>query len=306
MSNEFGMSHDDDDDIVDTPEARGDFVAKDPEPAPKVEVPAPETAPKAEEPVPEPVVEATEPVVTAEVPAPEPEKTVNEPIRVPKDRLDAEIAKRRALERKLAELEAAQNTPANPLEGINLEKNIAAALDQALAGDINTASGQLSQVFAEAVQAALTEARKGTENLTQKTREELEFDATVAKFESEYSFFNPEAPDFDETAVSEAIELRDFYVAKGYTLSEALKKAVPLVVNAKPELAPKPSQPPTPTRPVAPATKVAEKVAAANAQPPKMPAAVREPESLDIRSLTDEDLDRLSEAEIRRLRGDFT
>ena len=253
---------------------------------------------------PEAEAEAVEEVEAA---APEPD-TKN--IQIPKWRLDQEVARRRALEQQLkakAAAPAAEPVDFN-LDLSELEREYADAI---LDGKIDQATqirGNINQQIAEATY------RRAEENLTSRLETGFDarlaardFDAVVDDIEARYEVFRPVSQGGDDALIGEVHAIRSGYEGAGYTPSEALRTAVELVLmRHRPDLlaaaAPPGSAAPVPA---SRAKAVERNIQAANRQPPELPRSEAQVPTINVATLSDEELDALPEATMRRLRGDF-
>lgn len=271
------------------------------------------------EPTPEPVAEKTpepeaveEPETKPEVaeePETEPEVVEDKPktIQVPKSRLDAEIAKRRELEQRLSELEKGSkpaDVEINGLDGLD----VTSMFDHVLNGDLEKANEAFQQSI---MQVAKATAQTVTERLTNQinqapevTKAQLELDQVADRIVAEYDVFDRNSTNFDETLTNEVLDMRGYFENKGYAPAQALEKAVNLVVSGEGLVAK--TQPKPPARKTE--VNIEQKIKAAEAQPPKTAGDrnASEPQvSFNIATMSDGDLDKLSEVQLAQLRGDY-
>ena len=247
-----------DDYIPPTPAERGDFVDEDDAPAdePEEELDEPEEdAPEEDEPeedAPEedaPEEDAPEedaPEEDApEEDAPEEDAPEEKPAKgknkrqVPLDRLNKEISKRRALETQLAELRKAPEvappeTKAPEPEATGISREEFEGMQEAmLDGETDKAFeifGKMMNSQNQAVQ-SLTE-----KDVADRVRSEINQDratAELVKTATDLSVQYPEldsaGDDSDDGLIEEVVEMRDLYVERGLSPSDALKKSVRLV-----------------------------------------------------------------------------
>jgi len=252
----------------------------------------PESTPEPEaEPEPEPEADP-EPELEAE-PTPEPEHKAT---MIPKERLDTELAKRRQLEAQLAELQA-KISPETPEIDVSFDK-ASDMFNAVLDGDLEKATGAFNEAIrttAERTAQAVTEQMQGQiKQQGELTKDEMALQAEALVIEQSHPEFDQNSPDFNESLATEAVELRDFYMTRGFTPVQALRKAVDIVAPAQ-AAAPAPARDTT--------VNTDEKTAAANAQPPAIPKATTSEKPFDVMTATDEELDKLSDAQMAKLLG---
>lgn len=166
-------------------------------------------------------------------------------IRIPKERLDQEIAKRRAAEQRFAEREAQlvaqieqQKKDAN-VE--TLEKEIAKLDEQyddaiadgekAKAREIKVKMRDLERKLnrAEAVQASIQSKQAAVA--------EIRYDMAVSQVEMDYPMLNPDLEDtFDGEKAAEVMDMMDAFKLKGLPPDVALRRAVRYVMGPPPRL----------------------------------------------------------------------
>lgn len=305
-----------------TPEDRGDFIPEDnPVESPTAE--APESEEAVEESTPEPdeaQVENAQPEVgesdnegVEEQPTPE-QSQPKDDIRIPKSRLDKEIARRRALEEQLQQMQGSQpanQSEAQPAQDTPDINEVAKSMwDSAIDGDYDKATGTLRNLLEQQANALRQEFSQQVQQAPAQTRVQFEMDNAAREIAETYPEFNPDSDVFDKEITQEAVELRDMYIRQGYEPVTALRKAAKLTAFEY-ELKGTKAAEPAPVVEAAPQPKkadVAKKIEAANKQPPQMAANGSEAEESlpDISKLTEEEYDALPEATLRKLRGDFS
>ena len=161
---------------------------------------------------------------------------------------------------------------------------------------------------ANATQAAKQEA-------TQLTQEQIEFKATVKQLEENFDVLNPESEAFDTNIADEIVELRDAYISRGRNPATALRRATELVtasygISAKnaesaAQTAAPVGEPAVSNKPLAPAA-VEKKLQAAQTQPAHMDTGTVTGEpAVDVFDMTEAEFENLSEADLKRMRGDI-
>lgn len=254
--------------------------------------------------------------------ADEPEDDDKKPIpdKIPRERLNKEIEKRKAVEQRLRELEASAKTeqkpdnvdkPAAPEFKIDPER-FQKMQDAMVDGETADAMG----IFQELLTGAVTSA---TELVRTQTKEELlgeintrEANKELSKVSSELMESYPEldssSDTYDDTLVEEVVELRDIYLDRGKSPGEALRRAVKLVADensledrkAVAAKEPEPKPKPKTKRDIAGKVKLAEKERGKL----RGDSAVNK-DVLDISKLTDAQFDRLSPEAKAKARGDI-
>jgi hypothetical protein len=296
--------------------------------------------PKAQEPVEE--TEETEEVAeeqpetvesapeTAET-EPETAETEAEPkdIRIPKARLDQEATRRRAAEAKARELEAQLarlqgQKPGEPPAAIKIDIGDKARtmFDKALDGDIDTANATFNEIINSIVQNTVEAVRNETmakvPEAIQATLTSQTLQGVIDDLENNYEMFRTGAEQFNQDLVDDTLAMQEAFIKRGYDPAQAMRKAADTALKEHyPDLfTPKAPEPVAETPPAAPkATRspkdVQRNVTAAQQQPPELPG--RQPTGdadfaqlqSRLNELSDEELDALPEATLRRLRGDF-
>lgn len=271
------------------------------------------------EPVPEPELPPAEPEAAPEPePAPVPEPEPDKPYMIPKSRYDAVMGRLRAAEAKLQETQArvAQPAPAPappPAPVPNVDDQLA-ELDnkytQALAdGQYEEAAklmAQSRQIERQMFSAALSQVANQTRTqANSETREQLRYESLLAEVERAVPQVAPDSDAYDEGLVAEISHLANAFERVGERPADALEKAMSYVFpqgwrSVKQAAAITPQ-----TR----ATDVAKNLAAAKAIPPKMVAGENSDKAgmtakIDIMKLSDAELDKLTEDQLARLRGD--
>lgn len=273
-----------------------------------VEDPAPE-APEAPEAVAEePAADAVEEPAAAVEPEAEasPEVKADE-TRIPKKRFDEINERRKAAERRLAELEA-QNRASDPGQYVEFDFDAKeeAYAQKVLDGDL-AAAKEIRAEIRRAEQTAferMAEARAVKVGERQKLQSEL--DVAIAELNTAYPIYDPNSDSYDQDVVDETLELQRGFIDRGYTPSAALRRAaeyVAAVNGLKPEaeMATPVTVPPVPPK----RADIGKKLAAAEKQPPKQQGRNSATEGLvDLDSISEDEFDALPESKLRSMRGD--
>jgi hypothetical protein len=278
-----------------------------------VEDPAPEAPAEAAEESAEAEGEepaAEEPAVEEpEAEEPKAEEPKHDEARIPKKRFDEINERRKAAERRLAELEA-ERKASDPGQYVDFDFDAKEELyaQHVLDGDLAKAK----EIRAEIRRAEQTAFEKMAENRAVKVGErqklQSELDTTIVELNAAYPVYDPSSPSYDQDVVDETLELQRGFIDRGYTPAVALRRAaeyVAAVNGLKPEAeiqaAPKAAVVPLQKKP-----DIAKKIAAAEKQPPKQQGRNSASEALvDLDSISEEEFDALPESKLRALRGDL-
>jgi hypothetical protein len=288
---------------------RGDEIEPAPAPEPELEPEEEqEEEPEEEEQEAEGEPEEDEEPEEEEEPKPRPRQD----IRIPKQRFDEVNERRKAAERRIAELEA-KTRASDPTQFSkeDLEKLERAYIKAvAVDGDEDKALQIRDQIRRAEAAAYMAMATEQANYARETTKAELEFNQVVSSIEQEYPVFNPNDPDnFNEDLTDEVLDLHASFVQRGYSPAAAMQRAVRYVVRANGLDAPvAESEPAEAPREKAPAKKpnVKKKLEAAKKQPRKIEGNVdRETSSIDLDSISEEEFDALPASTRARLRGDF-
>lgn len=294
------LEHDDTDDVVDLSteheeagEDRGDVVMLEAED----ESPAADAAPEEEQ---------------------EPEHEAKKSPSVPHARFHEVNEAKKAAEQRAAELEAEIERLRSAQAPAQVSKPAAPKADEF---DVSAKEEEAAQALFEGdtkkyreIQAQIRTYTE--ENATRRALEQFEqaaakrtaqslLEAAAERVAGQYSFLDSSSPDANAEAINEVLEWRNYYhVAKGEPLHKALESAVkkiaPLYQRDEPEEAPESK--PDSRRSAA----VARAAAASAAQPPSLGGIGERAAAskLDVEKMTDDQYDKLSDEEKRRLRGD--
>lgn len=270
--------------------------------------PEPETPPELPPAEPEPAPAEPEP-------APEPDK----PYMIPKSRYDAVMGRLRAAEAKLQEAQtrvaqppAAPAAPPPPPQP-NIDEQLQ-ALDakytQAIAdGQYEEAAklmAQSRQMERQMFSAALSQVANQTRTqANSETREQLRYETLLGEVERHVPRVAPDNDAYDEGLVAEISHLANAFERVGERPADALEKAMNYVFPQ----GWRGTKQAAPAAPAARSTDVAKNLAAAKAIPPKMVAGENSDKAgmtakIDIMKLSDAELEKLTEDQLARLRGD--
>lgn len=235
--------------------------------------------------------------------------------KIPLSRFQKVIEQRNEMKKKLEVLEAQQGKDVevpelDDLDEAEIEKMFNAQLD----GDSKVAVGTFKQILAQvATKAAETGRKAALDEVAEKeaTREQAEIETTLTTLHEVLPQLDAQSEHydkkFDNLVYAEAMYLIE---NEGYTKTEALRVASEDLGKRfgylAEEQAPKESKP----KPEAPSKEAAIKraVETANKQPPRTSTARNDDvdaKGIDIFDMSDEDFEKLTEAELAELRGDF-
>ena len=255
----------------------------------------PEEAPETEE---EPVVE---------------EKAAKKPM-VPKARLDEVLAKQKALQKQLDEINAANEKAQEAPESYDFDAKEVEYQNMVLDGETEKAVALRREIRKAEREQLEYEMRQEMSQTVNQDRQMTALQQAANAMEEAYPVFNSNAEEFDQEMTNEVVELRDAFIMKGYEAVDALSKAVKYVVKdhdldqpqeSVPSLAGKAQK----TDEVAKKrAEVSKKLRAAESQPPELPgesSSSHGEKGIDLATLTEDEFAALPEATLRRLRGDI-
>ena len=227
---------------------------------------------------------------------------------VPKSRMDEEIARRRQLEDRLAKLEESAKPEVAPEPEFDFDGKEAEYMDAVLDGETDKAQKVRKEIRSAERDSMAKELRGEIHNTTNVTKQQLDLDVAVSDMMASYPVLDSNSDQADTDLIADANELMGMYADKGMAQADALRKAVRMTLASNmPELLqPKAVE----TKPAAKKreTDVNAKLDAASKQPAKLAgesAATRGDDVVNISTMTDSDFEKLSEAQMQRLRGDF-
>ena len=269
-----------------------------------------ETEAQAEE---EPEVEAEveeETVAEVEEPVAEPKKHM-----VPKERLDAVLAKQKALQKQLEELQS-QNTPVeNAPEPYDYDTKEAEYQEFILDGETAKATALRKEMRAAEKAEIQFEMEQKMGQTVEHSQQATVLQQAAAELESTFPVFDQHSETFNADATQEVVDLRDAFITQGYQPVDALSKAANFVIkdhgfaDAAPESA---LAAPAVTKPVDEVAKKRannqKKLKAAQSQPPEIPGESSSSHgevAQDMSTLTEEEFNALPAATLKRMRGDI-
>lgn len=247
-----------------------------------------------------------------------PEKKSKEPF-IPKSRLDQALRKQRLAEqraqeaeRELAELRIAQAEASRPkpLSADEIKAKMVEANEALVAGDTDKAAALQAEVMAAL--APRTEPKVEAPepvDLAAQVEERLEFKNTVKEVYSRFPELDENSELFDEELGAESVALQRSYLDRGYSLSEATRKAAEAVAklyDLEDRAAEKPAPKPAPEKKVQQA-KTQEKIAKAQKAPPVLGGRAKGDgdEAIDINALSEDEFMALPQSVRDKLLGNI-
>ena len=241
------------------------------------------------------------------------EKPAKKPM-VPKARLDEVLAKQKALQKQLDDINAAAEKSAEAPEEYDFDAKEVEYQNMVLDGETEKAVG-LRREIRKAERATLEfEMRAEMTQTVSQDRQMTALQQAANAMEDAYPIFDRNSETFNEAVTNEVVELRDMFMQGGYDVVDALSKAVKYVVKdhdldqaqeSVPSLAGKAQKSDELAKKRA---QVSRKLQAADAQPPELPgesSSMHGEKGLDLSTMTEEEFAALPEATLKRLRGDI-
>jgi|SaaInlStandDraft_1057018.scaffolds.fasta_scaffold02280_13 hypothetical protein len=233
---------------------------------------------------------------------------------VPKQRLDEVLAKQKALQKQLDEINVANEKPEEAPEAYDFDAKEVEYQNMVLDGKTQEAVALRREIRKAEREQLEYEMRQEMSQTVNQDRQMTALQQAATAMEEAYPVFDRNSESFSEEYTNEVVELRDAFIMKGYEAVDALSKAVKYVVKDRdldqtqesaPSLAGKAQK----TDEVAKKrAQVSKKLKAAEAQPPELPgesSSNRGDNVIDLSTMTEEEFDALPEATLKRLRGDI-
>lgn len=256
--------------------------------------------------------EVEEDVEAKETPTPE-EKPVKKPM-VPKARLDEVLAKQKALQKQLDEINAANEKAEEAPESYDFDAKEVEYQNMVLDGETEKAVALRREIRKAEREQLEYEMRQEMNQTVNQDRQMTALQQAANAMEEAYPVFDRNSESFNEEITNEVVELRDAFMMKGYEAVDALSRAVKYVVKdhdldqaqeSAPSLAGKAQKTDELAKKRA---QVSKKLKAADAQPPELPgesSSNHGEKAIDLSTMTEEEFDALPEATLKRLRGDI-
>lgn len=240
-------------------------------------------------------------------------KSTKKPM-VPKARLDEVLAKQKALQKQLDEINAANEKAEEAPESYDFDAKEVEYQNMVLDGETEKAVALRREIRKAEREQLEYEMRQEMSQTVNQDRQMTALQQAASAMEDAYPVFDRNSDDFNEDMTNEVVELRDAFIMKGYEAVDALSKAVKYVVKdhdldqpqeSAPSLAGKAQKTDELAKKRA---QVSKKLKAADAQPPELPgesSSTHGEKGIDLSTMTEEEFDALPEATIKRLRGDI-
>lgn len=233
---------------------------------------------------------------------------------VPKARLDEVLAKQKALQKQLDEINAANEKAEEAPESYDFDAKEVEYQNMVLDGETEKAVALRREIRKAERDTLEYEMRQEMSQTVNQDRQMTALQQAANAMEAAYPVFDRNSDDFNEDITNEVVELRDAFIMKGYEAVDALSKAAKYVVKdhdldqaqeSAPSLAGKAQKSDELAKK---RSQVSKKLKAAEAQPPELPgesSSNHGEKALDLSTMTEEEFDALPEATLKRLRGDI-
>ena len=277
---------------------------------------AEEEEPVAEEEVAEEVEEPEAELEEAEEPEEAPvvaEKPAKKTM-VPKARLDEVLAKQKALQKQLDEINAANEKSAEAPDAYDFDAKEVEYQNMVLDGETDKAVALRREIRKAEREQLEFEMRQEMNQTVTQDRQMTALQQAANAMEDAYPIFDRNSEAYNEDVTNEVVELRDAFMMKGYEAVDALSKAVKYVVkdhdlDQTQESAPSLAGQAQKTDEVArKRAQVTRKLRVADSQPPELPgesSSNHGEKGVDLSTLTEDEFAALPEATLKRLRGDI-
>lgn len=241
------------------------------------------------------------------------EKPAKKPM-VPKARLDEVLAKQKALQKQLDEINAANEKAEEAPESYDFDAKEVEYQNMVLDGETDKAVALRREIRKAEREQLEYEMRQEMSQTVNQDRQMTALQQAANAMEDAYPVFDSNSEVFDQDMTNEVVELRDAFIMKGYEAVDALSKAVKYVVKdhdldqaqeSAPSLAGKAQKSDELAKKRA---QVSKKLKAAEAQPPELPgesSSNHGEKGIDLSTLTEDEFAALPEATLKRLRGDI-
>lgn len=164
-------------------------------------------------------------------------KDTRVPLSRHKEILDAERARREAVEKELQKYREGQQIAATNEEITELEDKVIKAEAEysklITDGEVDKAAAKMREIraFEREINDKKTDMRIAAAEA--RAVEKVRYDALVERMEEAYPQLNPEHEDFDKNKTAEVLDMKAAFQARGYTPTEALQKAIKYVMPPK-------------------------------------------------------------------------
>lgn len=236
--------------------------------------------------------------------------------RIPKSRFDEVNERMKKAEDELAKLKAASPpaAPAKPEEtkpkALDLDAKEEEYVAAVQAGDAKKAAGIRREINAEISRLATEKATADISAHLTEREQTASLNKVVAESLEKYPFLNDASDAKNEDAINDVIEWRDFFASKGHPLHVALQKAVDKIAPDYVKPDPDEGETKDPAEDKGNVRQIEARrrnAAASNAQPAQMNGVGERASAagrVDVSKMTDDEFEKLPDAEKKRLRGD--
>lgn len=233
------------------------------------------------------------------------------PPMVPKSRLDEVLAKQKALQKQLDEMNKAKQQQIENAPEYDFASKEAEYQELVLNGEAEKAVNLRNEIRNAEKEQFMFEVQQKMGQTVQQNQEMTALQQKANEIQAKYPILDENSANFDADLTQEVLDLRDAFMIQGFSGADALQKATDYTLAAKkPELL----RPISTTQPkvdntLAEKKKVAnisKKLQASDSQPPQMKGeGARGNKKVDLNMLSDDEFSALPEETLRRLRGDF-
>jgi len=232
---------------------------------------------------------------------------------VPKSRLDEVLAKQKALQKQLDDLNQAKVEAVTEAPEYDFGAKEVEYQQLVLDGESEKATNLRNEIRNAEKQQIMFEVQQSTTQNIQQSTEAQAIQAKAAELEQQFPIFDVNSAEHDPDLLKEALDLRDAFMIQGYDGAYALDKAVNTTLTLKkPELLqiedPKVDPKVAELNKKKQTAKVSAKIEASQQQPPAMKgegAAQRGDKPIDLNKLSEKEFQALPDETLKRLRGDF-
>ena len=229
--------------------------------------------------------------------------------RIPKSRFDEVNERRKAAERRLAEIEKKNQADGGEAKiDFDFDAKEDEYMDAVLDGDKDKARSIRQEIRQAETQLYQQQMQQASTSTREATKAELELKSTVERLQAEYPVFDGNSDRYDQNLTEEALDLFEGFKSRGYDPATAMRRAVRYVVRANglEDAADEADEVPAekPTQHKAKPEEGKRKVKRAAKQPPQ-PSPRDVSDSADVMNMTEDEFDKLSDQELAKLRGDL-
>jgi len=233
------------------------------------------------------------------------------PPMVPKSRLDEVLAKQKALQKQLDEMNKAKQQQVENAPEYDFASKEAEYQELVLNGEAEKAVQLRNEIRNAEKEQFMFEVQQKMGQTVQQSQEMTALQQKANEIQAKYPILDENSASFDADLTQEVLDLRDAFMIQGFSGSDALQKATDYTLAVKkPELLrststiqPKVDNTLTEKKKVA---NINKKLQASDSQPPQMKGeGARVDKKVDLLKLSEDEFAALPEETLRRLRGDF-